>query len=299
MADLIIPDLSEWQKGADLAALAAAGYPALILRAHNGHRPDTMFQEWQAQARRLGFAALGFYQYLAADVDAAHQAADFAAIVAAAGPLRPGEFLLCDDEEGAGDQAPRVNAWFDVVDIAFHDPAADWVYSGLNFYRAHLGATRSGAHRWLAAYGPTEPAEPHELWQFTSSNTFPGVPGKADASRFHGTVAQLVALNAPPAPSAPARERNYPGLNKPVCAAARTSTGAGYWLAAADGGVFNYGDAGFFGSMGDKPMNAPVVAIVPTPTDLGYWLIGADGGVFNFGDAAFHGSVPADQPKPA
>ncbi len=25
---------------------------------------------------------------------------------------------------------------------------------------------------------------------------------------------------------------------------------AGYWLVASDGGIFNYGDAGFFGSAG-------------------------------------------------
>jgi len=29
---------------------------------------------------------------------------------------------------------------------------------------------------------------------------------------------------------------------------AATPDGKGYWLGASDGGVFNYGDAGFFGS---------------------------------------------------
>jgi hypothetical protein len=27
-----------------------------------------------------------------------------------------------------------------------------------------------------------------------------------------------------------------------------TPNGGGYWLVAADGGIFNYGDAGFYGS---------------------------------------------------
>ncbi len=40
---------------------------------------------------------------------------------------------------------------------------------------------------------------------------------------------------------------------------AATTTGAGYWLMASDGGAFNFGDAGFFGSMGGQPLNAPVV----------------------------------------
>ena len=40
---------------------------------------------------------------------------------------------------------------------------------------------------------------------------------------------------------------------------AATPDGGGYWLVARDGGVFNYGDAGFFGSAGSLPLNAPVV----------------------------------------
>ena len=35
--------------------------------------------------------------------------------------------------------------------------------------------------------------------------------------------------------------------------------GEGYWQVAADGGVFNYGDAGFFGSMGGRALVQPVV----------------------------------------
>ena len=67
---------------------------------------------------------------------------------------------------------------------------------------------------------------------------------------------------------------------------AATPSGNGYWLVGSDGGVFTYGDAGFFGSMGGQAMNRPVVDIVATASGQGYWLIGADGGVFAFGDAA-------------
>jgi hypothetical protein len=37
-------------------------------------------------------------------------------------------------------------------------------------------------------------------------------------------------------------------LNKPVVSMASTPTGDGYWMIASDGGIFNYGDASFFGS---------------------------------------------------
>ena len=39
---------------------------------------------------------------------------------------------------------------------------------------------------------------------------------------------------------------------------------AGYWLGAADGGVFAFGDAAFHGSMGGHPLNAPVVGMAAT-----------------------------------
>ena len=39
-------------------------------------------------------------------------------------------------------------------------------------------------------------------------------------------------------------------LGAPVITMASTNSGAGYWLVASDGGVFNYGDAQFFGSLG-------------------------------------------------
>ena len=37
--------------------------------------------------------------------------------------------------------------------------------------------------------------------------------------------------------------------------------GKGYLLVASDGGIFNYGDAGFFGSTGAQTLNKPVVGM--------------------------------------
>jgi len=65
----------------------------------------------------------------------------------------------------------------------------------------------------------------------------------------------------------------------------------GYWLVARDGGVFAFGAAAFYGSMGGKPLNRPVVGIAGTADGGGYWLVAADGGLFAFGDAGFYGST--------
>ncbi|MHB8345539.1 MAG: hypothetical protein ACYDED_15080, partial [Ferrimicrobium sp.] len=79
-----------------------------------------------------------------------------------------------------------------------------------------------------------------------------------------------------------------------------TPDGKGYWLVAKDGGVFNFGDAGYYGNTytlgltgltGAHPLNASIVGMVPTPDGKGYWLVAKDGGVFNFGDAGYYGNT--------
>jgi hypothetical protein len=75
--------------------------------------------------------------------------------------------------------------------------------------------------------------------------------------------------------------------------AARTLTIAsqGYWLAAANGGVFPFGTAQFFGPTIGFSTNAPVVGIAATSDGGGYWEVASDGGIFAFGDARYYGST--------
>ena len=76
-----------------------------------------------------------------------------------------------------------------------------------------------------------------------------------------------------------------------TAAAPSSIASLGYWLVASDGGVFNYGSAGFYGSAGNINLNKPIVGIASTPDGKGYWLVASDGGVFNYGDAGFYGSA--------
>ena len=80
---------------------------------------------------------------------------------------------------------------------------------------------------------------------------------------------------------------------------APTPDGGGYWLVASDGGIFSYGDAGFFGSRGGQPLNSPIVGMAATADGKGYWLVAADGGIFNYGDAGFYGSAGGHPPEQA
>jgi hypothetical protein len=64
-------------------------------------------------------------------------------------------------------------------------------------------------------------------------------------------------------------------------------------MVAADGGLFSFGDAGFFGSLGGVDLAQPVVGMATTTTGKGYWMVAADGGIFCFGDAPFYGSGAA------
>ena len=86
----------------------------------------------------------------------------------------------------------------------------------------------------------------------------------------------------------------------PITAIAAESNGKGYLVAAADGGIFNFGGAAFDGNTytdgltglsGAHPLAAPIVGMAAEPAGTGYWLVAKDGGVFNFGGAKFAGST--------
>src|SRR5438105_14974596 len=72
---------------------------------------------------------------------------------------------------------------------------------------------------------------------------------------------------------------------------ANTPDSQGYWNVASDGGIFAFGDAGFFGSTGNIKLNKPIVGLAPTPDGQGYAMAASDGGIFAFGDFPFLGST--------
>ena len=54
-------------------------------------------------------------------------------------------------------------------------------------------------------------------------------------------------------------------LNAPIVDIASTPSGHGYWEVAADGGVFTFGRARFYGSTGSLTLNKPIVGMESAP----------------------------------
>ena len=105
--------------------------------------------------------------------------------------------------------------------------------------------------------------------------------------------------------SAPADSRVYrqPQLQRPVVGVVPTDDHGGYWLDAADGGVFSFGDTSFYGSvpgLGINPagsglqhsLNAPIVGMVPSIDDGGFRWWPPTVGSLPLVDAHFAGSCP-------
>lgn len=102
----------------------------------------------------------------------------------------------------------------------------------------------------------------------------------------------LVLGTTPLSTPAATKEEMRVSVNAPVVAIlTHQSWNGGYLEIGADGGVFSFGDAPNFGSMGATKLAQPVVGGAVTASGQGYWLVARDGGVFSFGDAAFKGAV--------
>ncbi|MBO3748465.1 C40 family peptidase [Streptosporangiaceae bacterium NEAU-GS5] len=93
-------------------------------------------------------------------------------------------------------------------------------------------------------------------------------------------------LAAGPAQAAPVAPGGQGCRPADVVASAATPDGGGYWLAAADGEIFPYGTAPYYGSALGTRLTAPIADLVPTATGGGYWLVEGDGTVLAYGDAA-------------
>jgi hypothetical protein len=62
-----------------------------------------------------------------------------------------------------------------------------------------------------------------------------------------------------------------------------TATTHGYWLVAANGAIYAYGDAAFLGPASLLALRAPIVGMARFVGGTGSWLVASDGGIFTYG----------------
>ena len=89
-----------------------------------------------------------------------------------------------------------------------------------------------------------------------------------------------------PPPTSPPTTAPRPIETAPVAA------NEGFWLLGKDGGVFSFGTAKYYGSIGHLHGAKQVVSMAADPDGVGYWFVGGDGGIFAY-KAPFWGSTGA------
>ena len=216
-------------------------------------------------------AALGGYPQGVADAQVA--AAQRAAVGAPAG--RPIYFSI-DFDASAGQQG-AIDAYFDgVASVLGREATGAYGGHGPISRLFDDGKITFGWQTYAWSYGAWDPRA--QLRQI--QNGIAG--GSEDLDEAVAADFGQWGPNAP-GPTMPG-PTGYLGITP-------THDGNGYWVVKADGGVFSYGDAHFFGSAASGNLNAPPVAITATTDAAGYLLAATDGGVFTYGDAGFYGSM--------
>jgi hypothetical protein len=192
----------------------------------------------------------------------------------------------------AGGTSPPSTPSPPVVPTGSHDPHPGYWLVGsdggiFSFGAASFHGSTGNLELQRPVVGMVPTADHDGYWEVASDG---GVFAFGDAG-FYGSIP---GLGIAPAGTAGAAHR----LNAPIVAIVPSTDGHGYFMVAADGGVFAFGDATFAGScpgIGTCPGSA--VSVLPDTTGKGYWLVTSVGSVYAFGDAPFEGA-PGPTPSP-
>jgi len=218
-------DVSQVQASIDFAAVKAAGFEAVIVKASEGLAYcDPRAEENLARARDAGLLTAVYAFARPSQGKPREQARKLWDCL---GSLAPGRLVL--------DLETRPDGWSNEQVVGFAEEYSDeqrildggsspWVYSYVSFLMA-LGPalTRSGLGEcplWVAQYrstttpwAPSATQQPNVLvpwrdwaaWQYSGNGGYrvPGVPGDCDRNVFNGTLADLrrafgLPLEAPP-----------------------------------------------------------------------------------------------------
>jgi hypothetical protein len=131
------------------------------------------------------------------------------------------------------------------------------------------------------------------LMQFTPTGQTPAPTDRIPDSGYLGPVDKPGSTPPPTTPSgggpAPVPTTTTTIPFRPIVTTPVESN-QGFWLLGRDGGIFSFGTAGFYGSIGNIPLNRQIVSMAAKPDGTGYWFVGSDGGIYAY-KAPFWGST--------
>lgn len=196
----------------------------------------------------------------------------------------PAGSVVVLDVESNGAQAAHQSGfpqtWAEVV---IGEEFAPWIYTSDS-----TAWVAGSIAKWVAHWTGTPHLEPGSIaTQWTAPTVDPSLAvdlSEVDVSALRSLI--------PANPGSSSMDTHH--LAAPVVAIVDLPGGNGYWIVAADGGVFAFGEAPHFDNVpAAGHIAAPIVGAASSPTGKGLYLVGADGGVFGLGDAHFHGSIPS------
>lgn len=212
-----VADLSRWQGNIDWDEFRKH-VDAVVIKAtgsDGGLYTDGKFIRNRDEARRVGLP-IWFYHYKGSGT--AKEQAQY--MLNAIGGLRPGEAIVCDDENEAKVNPGFLAEFTDAIK-ELTDGLINVVYSNLSRFQGVdvSGLKGRNVAAWVAKYGmntgtiegagtpPTLDTISIVMWQYTSAARISGVSeNSVDMNIFYGTVEQFKAYGAKgnvPAPSAP------------------------------------------------------------------------------------------------
>ncbi len=162
---------------------------------------DPMFATNWSGMKSAGLVR-GAYHFFHADVDPVAQANYFLGVV---GTVSAGDLLVLDLETTNGQTQATIesNAATFLSTVATSSGVTPFLYTSPAFLTSFTGL--GGYPLWVANYGVSCPDVPaawttYTFWQSTGTGTLAALTGAVDLDSFNGTLAELLALGAPPPP---------------------------------------------------------------------------------------------------
>jgi lysozyme len=191
-----------WHSGqVDWRQVAAEGHGFVVIKASEGvDDPDPAFAEHWRGAGEAGLVR-GAYHFYVTEDDPEAQARLFIDTV----ELEPGDLVPVVDVELIGHNtqpglADRLRTYLGIIEE--HFGAKPIIYTGANFWDAHLTPDFGDYPLWVAEYGVAEPRIPAgwetwHLWQWQGDVQVQGVEKEADLSRTNRPEVDLTPLLVP------------------------------------------------------------------------------------------------------